>query len=156
MAEYRDVVEQAAQARFGCHADEFAQAVQLPLLLVAGPEKNVGHVVVERVAGAEWRVHRLDVDAELRVPLPQRREQLNRPLGPMLLGRYVDVLYAELGHLADVCFVARADLGSDIHGIFTFRGRYARAEPGNLCWPWDSAEHRDGKCRVSTRPLLNP
>ena len=94
MSEDCDVVEEAPQTGLRCHADDLAQAVQLPLLLVAGAEEEIRHVVGERISGTEGRVYGLDVDPILGVFLPVRRQEVDGPLGPMLLEWYVDVLDA--------------------------------------------------------------
>ena len=56
MSEDGDVVEETSESGLGCHADDFAEAVEFALFLVAGAEEEIGHVVGEGVSGAEGRV----------------------------------------------------------------------------------------------------
>ena len=60
-------------------------------------------------------MHGLHGNPILRVLLANGRKQVDRPLGPVLRGRHVDVLHAKLRKLAYVGFVACLELRSHVH-----------------------------------------
>ena len=68
-----------------------------------------------REYGAGWRVDRLHRNPMPSVLLPDRRKQVDCPLGPGLVGRNIDVLHAELRELLYVGLVAGSKLRSDVH-----------------------------------------